>query len=206
MMDILAVCLHVAETGGIQAARPVLCIGAGPAGNGIAHFARALGASRAVLIDPSTTARDVALRQSLGDVIDPTGMSTEEITTALRKFAPAGFGTVFDTVGSHESLSLGIANLGKAATLVNLAVHDEPVPINFLQLGGERRITTSCNFEVGDYPRALAFLEAGRVSVKEWITPIGLDEVPDWFRRIHENATEKGAFKLVVDPWRSKVG
>ena len=205
MMDILAVCLHVAETGGIQAGRPVLCIGAGPAGNGIAQFARALGASRAVLIDPSATAREVALRQNLGDVIDPTGMSTEEITTALRKFAPAGFGTVFDTVGSHESLSLGIENLGKAATLVNLAVHDEPVPINFLQLGGERRITTSCNFEVGDYPRALAFLEAGRVSVEEWITPIGLDEVPGWFHRIHENATEKGAFKLVVDPWRSKV-
>lgn len=201
MLDILAVCLHVAETGGIQPGRPVLCIGAGPAGNGVAQFARALGASQVVLLDRSASALDIARQQNVGFATNNAGMSNADARDALKKLAPNGFGTVFDTVGTRDSLSLGVQVLGKAATLVNLAVHDEEIPINFLKLGSERRIATSCNFEVGDYPRALAFLEAGRVSVKEWLTPISLDQVPHWFEKIHHNPGEKGAFKLVIDPW-----
>jgi threonine dehydrogenase-like Zn-dependent dehydrogenase len=131
-------------------------------------------------------------------------MSDDEIREALKKFAPSGFGTVFDTVGTGKSLALGISLLGKAATLVNLAVHDEDLPINFLKLGSERRIVTSCNFEIGDYPKALAWLEAGRLKVKDWQTKIPLADAPAWFERITANPNEKGAFKLVVDPWEGR--
>ena len=201
MMDILAVCLHVAETGGIQPGRPILTIGAGPAGNGVAQVANLLGASHAVLLERSPTAIDIARKQRIGTVIDTTDMSTEEIQTSLRAIAPGGFGTVFDTVGTAVSLTLGVSMLGKFATLVNLAVHDDNIPINFLKLGSERRMTTSCNFEVGDYPRALAWLESGRLKVKDWLTRIDLQDAPAWFDRIVSNPDEKGVFKLVIDPW-----
>jgi len=199
MMDILAVCLHVAETGGIQIGRPVLCIGAGPAGNGVAQMALAMGASAAVLVDRSLTALEIAERQGIGHRIHiETDLNAAAVQ--IRHLAPGGFGTVFDTVGSAQSLAFAIEHLGKSGSLVNLAVHDEPIPINFLKLGSERRIVTSCNFEVGDYPRALALLQSGRVSVKEWMTPVTLPELPDWFARIHANPLEKGAFKLVMVP------
>jgi len=202
MMDILAVCVHVAEQGAIQSGRPILIIGAGPAGNGVSQDALAMGASRAVLVDRSGVAIDVANGQGIGNAIDSSHMSNQEIAAMLRQIAPDGFGSIFDTVGTPESLDLALTVLGKAGTLVNLAVHDESFPLNFLRLGSERRIVTSCNFEVGDYSKALAWLEAGRLKVKDWMTPTTLQELPKLFDRITANQAEKGVFKLVIDPWR----
>jgi len=201
MMDILAVCVHVAEQGQIQPGRPILTIGAGPAGNGVAQVALAMGASHAVLLDRSTVAMSVAKSQYIGTAINTWGMADEEIASLLRRVAPEGFGSVFDTVGTAESLALGIASLGKASTLVNLAVHDQEIPLNFLRLGSERRIVTSCNFEVGDYSKALAWLASGRLRVKEWMTPTTLPELPCLFERITSHPDDKDVFKLVVDPW-----
>jgi threonine dehydrogenase-like Zn-dependent dehydrogenase len=201
MMDILAVCLHVAEQGAVSPGRPVLCIGAGPAGNGVAQAALALGASHAVLLDTAEQARRIAAEQGIGHVLNPAEMSEDELAAALHRLAPHGFGSVFDTVGASATLSLGIRHLGKAGTLVNLAVHDGEMPLNFMRLGSERRIVTSCNFEVGDYPRALAWLEQGRFRVKEWLTPVTLDDLPARFAEIHADPNAKGAFKMVIDPW-----
>jgi threonine dehydrogenase-like Zn-dependent dehydrogenase len=202
MMDILAVCVHVAEQGAIQVGRPILTIGAGPAGNGVAQVALAMGASRAVLLERSAFAIDVANRQGVGTVIDTSSMSAVDVVSSLRGLAPEGFGSVFDTVGTASSLDLALTVLGKTGTLVNLAVHDEAVPLNFLRLGSERRIVTSCNFEIGDYPKALALLEAGRLKVKEWMTPTTLADLPGLFDRITSDPSQKGVFKLVIDPWR----
>jgi threonine dehydrogenase-like Zn-dependent dehydrogenase len=202
MMDILAVCVHVAEQGNIQPGRPILTIGAGPAGNGVAQAALAMGADKAVLLDRSAVAIEMAQRQAIGTAINTAKMPSGEVVSALRALAPQGFGSVFDTVGSAESLALGISVLGKAATLDNLAVHDHEIPLNFLRLGSERRIVTSCNFEQGDYTKALAWLEAGRFKVREWMTPTTLPELPALFERITSNPDEKGVFKLVVNPWQ----
>jgi len=196
MMDILAVCVHVARAGAVRPGRPVLCVGAGPAGNGVAQASLAMGASAAVLIDRSAEARDVACAQSLGTVLD-----LEEATAErLRELAPNGFGSVFDTVGSAKTLDLGLSVLGKGGTLVNLAVHDEDFPLNFLRLGSERRIVTSCNFERRDFELALQWLAEGRFRVREWLTPVTLDELPGRFARTVSGG-EKGAFKMLVDPW-----
>jgi threonine dehydrogenase-like Zn-dependent dehydrogenase len=196
MMDILAVCAHVADVGDVQPGRPVLCVGAGPAGNGVAQAALALGASHVVLLDKSRTALDVARIQGIGQALDTGDMTHEEVRDALAVLAPEGFGSVFDTVGSSATLDLALSALGKAGTLVNLAVHDEEVPINFLRLGSERRIVTSCNFEVGDFPRALAWLEAGRFRVREWLTPVEMDELPQRFAEAVSGG--RSAFKMVL--------
>ncbi|MBC8064618.1 MAG: alcohol dehydrogenase catalytic domain-containing protein [Chlorobia bacterium] len=198
MMDILAVCVHVAETGCVQPGRPILCIGAGPAGNGIAQAALALGASQAVLVDRSQVALNVARAQSLGVAIDASGRTDEQVLGELTSVAPDGFGTVFDSVGTSSTLNLGLQVLGKSGTLVNLAVHDEPIEFNFMRLSGERKITTSCNFEVGDYPTALAWLEEGRFRVKEWLTPISIEEIPARFEEVVGSPGDKAVFKMVV--------
>lgn len=200
MMDILAVCVHVAEVGGIQPGRPVLCIGAGPAGNGVAQAALALGADRAVLMDRSPVALGIARNQGIGEVVDSSSLSVGALVDRLRSAATDGFGTVFDTVGSAETLDLGLAVLGKAGTLVNLAVHDGEIPLNFMRLGAERRIVTSCNFEVGDYAKALAWLEAGRFRVSEWLEPVRLDDLPERFASVVEHPDQKAVFKMVLSP------
>ncbi|MGV3618992.1 MAG: zinc-dependent alcohol dehydrogenase [Fimbriimonas sp.] len=196
MMDILAVCVHVARKGDVRPGRPVLCIGAGPAGNGVAQAALAMGASHAVLLDRSPVALDVARQQGFATAIDSEGRSREELEAELRRLAPEGFGSVFDTVGARETIDLGLTVLGKAGTLINMAVHDEEVPINFLRLGSERRIATSCNFERPDFEQALVWLAEGRFRVREWQTPVSLDELPERFRQAASG--ERDVFKMVV--------
>jgi len=195
MMDILAVCVHVAHQGDIQRGRPVLMMGAGPAGNGIAQAARVLGASSVVVTDIADRSLESARRAGFDHVVDARGKTAAALAAELRSIAPDGFGTVFDSVGGRASFDLGLGLLGRKGTLVNMAVHDRDFAVNFMRLGAERRLTTSSNFAAGDYPIALSWLEAGRFKVKDWLTEIGLDDVPRLFA---ESEAGRRAFKLVI--------
>jgi len=198
MMDILAVCVHVAHQGDIQLGRPVLMMGAGPAGNGIAQAAQNLGASRVVITDIADAALSAAREQGIDVVVDVRGKSPGRLRDELSSLAPEGFGSVFDSIGAQDSFDLGLRLLGKGGTLVNMAVHDREMPVNFLRLGSERRITTSCNFAAGDYPLALSWLESGRFRVKNWLTEIKLEDVPRTFTEVDSRTSERPAFKLVI--------
>lgn len=198
MMDILAVCVHVAHQGEIQAGRPVLMMGAGPAGNGIAQAARHLGASRVVITDISDTALDMARKQGIDEVVDVRGKSGAQISNELTSYAPEGYGSVFDSIGTRESFDIGLSLLGKSGTLVNMAVHDQEMPVNFLRLGSERRITTSCNFATGDYPIALSWLETGRFAVKDWLNVVKLEDLPMVFAEVDSKSSQRQAFKMLV--------
>ncbi len=196
MMDILAVCVHVASQGNIRPGRPVLMMGAGPAGNGIAQAARNLGAGRVVITDIADTPLEAARRRGFDAVVDARRKSPQALARELSSNAPEGFGTVFDSVGGRDSFELGLGLLGKRGTLVNMAVHDLDIPVNFVRLGGERRLTTSSNFALGDYPWALSWLVNGRFAVKDWLSEVRLEEIPRLFAE-----TEKGqarAFKSVL--------
>ncbi len=202
MMDIIAVCIHVSEQGNIQTGRPVLTVGAGPAGNGVAQVALATGASHAVMLDLSPVAVHIGEKQGFATVLQTRGASKEDLRAQLRQLAPEGFGSVFDTVGTSESISLGLSVLGKAGTLVNLAIHDEPIAFNFMQLGSERKIVSSCNFEAGDYAKGLALMESGKIKASDWLTPTSLQALPGHFADVTKADAEKDIFKLVVNPWQ----
>ncbi len=196
MLDILAVCAHVAAQGNLRPGRPVLMMGAGPAGNGIAQAARNLGASRVVVTDVAAAALDAARRCGIDAVVDARGKSPQDLAKELGALAPEGFGSVFDSVGGRDSFELGLGLLGKRGTLVNMAVHDLEIPVNFVRLGGERRVTTSSNFATGDYPLALSWLEKGRFAVKDWLTEIRLEDVPRLFSETAGGG--RHAFKSVI--------
>jgi threonine dehydrogenase-like Zn-dependent dehydrogenase len=197
MMDILAVCVHVAHQGNVQPGRPVLMMGAGPAGNGIAQAVLNLGASRVVVTDIADAPLEAARRRGFDAVVDARGKSHRALVEELSALAPEGFGSVFDSVGGRNSFELGLRLLGKKGTLVNMAVHDLDIPVNFLRLGSERRITTSSNFATGDYPLALSWLESGRFSVKDWLTEVRLEDVPRLFAEA--DPVGRRAFKLVIE-------
>ena len=110
-------------------------MGAGPAGNGIAQAARNLGASRVVVTDVSDAALEMARKRGIDAVVDARGKTPPDLSNELRALAPDGFGTVFDSVGGRESFELGLGLLGKRGTLVNMAVHDLDIPVNFVRLG-----------------------------------------------------------------------
>lgn len=199
MMDILAVCVHVARNGNINPGRPVLIMGAGPAGNGIAQAAKAMESGRVVITDRSNTALGIARTTGIDHVVDVREKSQDELIKELAAYAPEGYGSVFDSIGTRESFALGVKLLGKAGTLVNMAVHDEEFPINFMSLGSERKITTSCNFAVEDFPLALSWLASGKFQVRNWLSEVELCAIPGIFAELSKSTTtERGAFKLVI--------
>jgi len=198
MMDILAVAVHVARRGAIEPGRPVLVMGAGPAGNSIAQAAKCLGANRVAVTDRMDTPLEVSRRQGIDGVVDVRGKSEDDLAEELRRWAGEGYGSVFDSVGTAESFRLALKLLGKGGTMVEMAPRDREIPFNPLWLGSERKVTTSSNFEPRDFPTALDWLEAGRFEVGAWLTDIELAAVPQIFAAIESAHGERTAFKFVV--------
>lgn len=187
MTDILAVAVHVANQGQIQPGAPVLVIGAGPAGNAIAQAAANLGASEVVVVERAPVAQAVARRQGIGTLVE-----------GLDDVGGRSFGSVFDTVGTRETFLGGLSRVAPRGTLVNIALHDEEISVNMMAFGSERRVTTSCNFDVGDTPVALSWLGSGRFRVREWLSPLSLAEVPAMFAAWDADDAHRVGFKRVI--------
>src|SRR5665647_554873 len=179
--------VHVAHQGRVQPGRPILMMGAGPAGNGIAQAARILGSSRVVIMDIADLPLEMAKKAGFDIVVDARKKASAALADELKTLAPEGFGSVFDSVGGRDSFDLGLSVLAKKGTLVNMAVHDLDISVNFLRLGSERRITTSSNFATGDYPIALSWLDSGRFQVKDWLSEVKLEDIPGLFAQADES-------------------
>ncbi|MBD3230555.1 MAG: alcohol dehydrogenase catalytic domain-containing protein [Candidatus Lokiarchaeota archaeon] len=199
MMDILAVCLHVFNQGEMKENLPVLLIGAGPAGNGIAQVARIEGSDKIIIIERSALAINIAKKNNFDNIIDSSKKSSKAIREQIMKLTnDHGVISVFDSVGTSWSLKLGLNVLEKGGTFVNMAVHDANITFNNMKLSGERKITTSSNFLLEEYIQALEWLGAHKFDVKPWLTKISLKEVPEIFKE-RVNKKNRKHFKIVIN-------
>ncbi len=196
LMDILAVCNHVAGQGYIRPGEGVLILGAGPAGNGIAQIARLRGAQRIVLTDLSDTALEVARHCGFTEVVDARRSDAEDEIAA--RLGPDGAMSVFDSVGTEDSLRTGLRFLDRGGTLVNMAVHDRAVTLNQLDLGSERRVVSSCNFRVSEFAEALGWLIEGKLDVDPWISTVNRPDLPAVFPRLLDPDRKRDLFKVIV--------
>lgn len=201
MMDILAVCTRVANQGRIKQGGTVLIMGCGPAGNGISQIARILGAGKVIVTGRSDLTLNLARRQKIDLVIDTKGKNEEQIKKIIMKETNrCGCSSVFDSIGTKESLTLGLSVLDKGGTLVNMAIHNESIEFNGMAIGAERTITTACNFHLHEYPITLSWLAQGRINVDGWISNITLDDVPKIFRELINRKKGRKIFKVVINP------
>ncbi len=167
LRDFLGVAVHAAGQAGLDQRAPagvVLCIGGGPVGLSIAQVARAMGVRRVVISEPAPVAQAVIAQYPGLECLDPTHV---DLVEALGRGTCAA---VFDTVGTPETLTQGLAVLAPAGTLVNLAVHDTMLSMNAMALGSERRMTTSSNALYRDEREAHALIASGAVTMAPMIT------------------------------------
>ena len=198
MADILCVAVHVVGRANIYDGAAVLCIGGGPAGLSIAQVAKTQGAGEIFISDPSPVARGVISHFADFHIIET---ETIDVTEFIReKIGSQKCAAVFDSVGSEETLKLGLSLLEEAGTYVNLAVHNTPIGLNALALGSERTITTSSNAFYSDLKKAFKLLNSHQIDVNPWIThkfPLeGFDEAFDLLTQ-----SPKAAYKVVFEPW-----
>jgi threonine dehydrogenase-like Zn-dependent dehydrogenase len=164
MRDILGVAVHATGRVDLDRSADVLCIGGGPAGLSIAQVCLARGAARVFISDPSPIARAVIEQYGALTYVDPTEQSLSDLLWDARCTA------IFDTVGTLETIQQARSLLAESGTYVNLAVHDVEFSINALDLGSERRMTTSSNALYRDEREAHMLIETGAVSLEPMIT------------------------------------
>ena len=183
----LSVSLHAVHRSGVASGSKVAVFGAGSIGLGIVLFLARRGVRDIAVVDVSD--QRLARARALGArvTINP---SRDDVAAALGGLHGTGelFGwpvvqtdTFFEVSGAAPVIPSIIGMAPFHATLVVVAVHHEPVPVNFLMaLGKEMTITTSMAYP-NEFPEVLATL-AGGADVAPIISHrFGLDEYAQAF-------------------------
>jgi threonine dehydrogenase-like Zn-dependent dehydrogenase len=197
LLDVVGVGVHAARTAGIGPGDSVAVLGAGPVGNAIMQASRAIGASRAYVIDTYDVALDIA-RQCGATLTIKAGEG--DAATRIREANNGNCSAVFDTVGTVKTTEDALGLLAEGGTLVPMAVHDMRIVLNPLQIGSERSVKTSCNFLPEEFPLSLALVASGQIDVRPWITHrFPLNDVERAFDTML-NKEQNGAFKIMIEP------
>src|SRR6478609_2685605 len=103
--DVLCTSLFAVDMGELKEGQTVCIWGLGPIGLLTARWAQIIGASRIVAVEP--VAERVALaREKLGiEVVDRTGLSSDELVEKLLEMEPKGFDVCIEAVGFRFAMS-----------------------------------------------------------------------------------------------------
>jgi len=196
MRDILGVAVHAVGRARLDPGSTIACVGGGPLGLCIAQVAKAEGAGRVVLSDPSPLARQVIAQYPGLECLDPNAERLSERLEA--RDGLSGASIVFDTVGTEATIQEGIALLAESGTYVSLAVHEAPTNLSMAALGSERALTTSSNALYRDEREAHRLIESGTVDMERMISHrFALDDYQEAYDLLL--AEPKQAYKVVFD-------
>ncbi|MGQ9681763.1 MAG: zinc-dependent alcohol dehydrogenase family protein [Anaerolineae bacterium] len=177
MAEPLACCLHGSDLAGIQPGMSVLVIGGGAIGLLHVQLARLSGAARVTVSDPLPARRELALSLGADAVLDPCGLSAEQMPAAL----DGGADVVIEAVGSPATAALSVQAAAAGGTVIWFGVAAPAAQAALLPHDVYRREITIRGSFVNPFThsRALALLESGRVQVAPLISRrVPLGDVP----------------------------
>ncbi|HUY01130.1 MAG TPA: alcohol dehydrogenase catalytic domain-containing protein [Candidatus Deferrimicrobium sp.] len=200
MMDVLAVATHAFHQANHQKEMPLLIMGCGPIGNAIGQVAKNVGVGdeNILIFENSEIAIKVAQETGFQNIINTVDLEPRKIIRAAFKPMKKKYFSIFDSIGTETSLNLGLNLLAEGGTYVNLAVHDQNVRFNQMQLSSERKITAASNFLPSDYEEALNWLGEGKFHLKPWMTTITLEECPRIFENTIKHKKQRAIFKIII--------
>ncbi|WP_380872943.1 threonine dehydrogenase [Sphingomonas sp. DBB INV C78] len=163
----LSVGLHAVNRSGAKPGDKVVLFGAGPIGLGILLFLKQRGVTDVAVVDMTEQRLERARQLGATVTINP---AAENVEAALGRAFGAGdvFGWPvvhanlwFEVTGAAPALQSIIAMAPFHATMVVVAVHHDPVPVNFqMALGKEMSIITSMAYP-DEFPDVIATLDSG---------------------------------------------
>jgi threonine dehydrogenase-like Zn-dependent dehydrogenase len=156
----LAVAVRTVRTSPLRLGDSATVIGGGPVGQLVVQLLRRAGASRVVMVEPSTYRRDLAGRLGADETLTP---AEAELATARGEFAHVSHVFECSGHGTALALALGLVAAGGTIRLVGMA----PQPITFdpvLAITREVQILTGFIY-VDEFDRAVELLAAGAVDV-----------------------------------------
>lgn len=174
----------VATIGRVRAGEEVAVHGAGGVGLAALAVARALGA-RVIVIDPSSAARDTALRLGAAAALEP----SPDLVDTVRAATDGGPHVTVDAIGDDLACRTSIASLRPRGRHVQVGLLPpgtamDPVPMHTV-ISRELEVLGSHGLAAHDYPELLGLVTSGRLRPDLLVArTITLDEVPAAFSLI----------------------
>ncbi|NJC73440.1 2,3-butanediol dehydrogenase [Planosporangium thailandense] len=199
LVEPLAVAWHAVRNSGFEAGQDALVVGAGPIGLALLLCLKAHGARWVGISEMSAARKQLAGQLGADDVLDP---RTDDVVDRARK-ATGGTGphVAFDASGLPVTLETAITAVRTRGTVCNVAIWEEPAPVDMQLLqNGEKTLRSTLCYAGDDYPEVVAALSDGRLSPGALITArVPLDEAVDGgFRQLLDNKDQH--VKLLIAP------
>lgn len=172
---------HAVRRSELKAGEGVLVVGAGPIGLAIAQFALAAG-GRVRVLEINPLRRAFAERMGVEVTAEP-GEQLAEV--------------VFDATGSVQAMEKSFERVAHGGRLVLVSVVQSAVRFDDPLFNRREMTVLSSRNSVGEFPRIIEMIEAGRIKTAAWITHrLGMGEIP---RRFADLPKEKNCIKAVVE-------
>ncbi|MET0821195.1 MAG: 2,3-butanediol dehydrogenase [Aeromicrobium sp.] len=199
LLEPLATGVHAVARSGIGRGASVLIVGGGPIGLMTAVAALAAGAAQVIVSEPSKARASAAARLGATTVLDPFAV---DVTAEARRLTDGlGVDAAFDAAAVATSFGTALGSLRPRGVLVNVAVWEQPTPLqpNAL-LFTEATITGALAYTHDEFERAIEIAASGQFELETLVSRrISLaDAVSEGFERL---ATAPGDdIKVLVTP------
>lgn len=178
----------------------VLILGAGPTGLILAQLLKLNGASRVVIAANKGIKMDIAKQLDCGDeYIELDRQNPEAQWKALKDGNPYGFDVVVEATGVEKLANESIHYVRRGGTLMIYGVYENKALVHWPPskiFGDEIKIIGSFS-QTFCFPRAVAYLDSGKVRVKGMVTDVfHLSE----FQQALDKMNSRGALKIAIKP------
>jgi D-arabinitol dehydrogenase (NADP+) len=199
MVEPSACAVHGMEVLAMKPGSDVLLFGAGPTGQVLAQLLKLNGAGRLVVAAPPGPKLELAGRLAADEIVPMDRKNPDKHRNRLRELNPTGFDYIVEATGSAFVCEDALQFVRRGGTLLVYGVYPESETVRFNPFDLFRReITIKGSFaQIDAFPRALAYLESGKIKVKEIVT----DEfaLEDW-AKVLEHAWARKGIKIAVIP------
>ena len=199
MVEPSACAVHGMEVLAMKPGSDVLLFGAGPTGQVLAQLLKLNGAGRLVVAAPPGAKLELAGRLAADDIVPMDRKNPDKHRNRLRELNPTGFDYIVEATGSAFVCEDALQFVRRGGTLLVYGVYPESETVRFNPFDLFRReITIKGSFaQIDAFPRALAYLESGKIKVNEIVT----DEfaLEDW-PKVLEHAWARKGIKIAVIP------
>jgi L-iditol 2-dehydrogenase len=202
MLEAVSVALHAVSLSPITSETTALVIGAGMIGLLTLQALRAAGCSRVFVADIDASRLKLAADLGATEALPATGAGLVSQIFDLTEGRRADL--VIEAVGIDATVRTAIdcARKGGMVTLVGNISAEVTLPLQKV-VTRQIRLQGSCASS-GEYPKAIALVSNGRISVKPLITAIApLEDGPRWFERLYSR--EANLMKVVLTPGEQAI-
>jgi D-arabinitol dehydrogenase (NADP+) len=199
MVEPTSCAIHGMEVLAMKPGSDVLLFGAGPTGQVLAQLLKLNGAGRLVVAAPAGQKLDLIERLAADEVVVIDRKNPDQHRARLRELSPTGFDYIIEATGSASVCEDALQFARRGATLLVYGVYPDKDTVRFNPFDVFRReITIKGSFaQIDAFPRALAYLESGKIKVNEIVTDeFALED----FGKVLEHAWARKGIKIAVIP------